>query len=102
MEELKEKCMEENVHYFFEYYAEKLLNKEEFNSCTKDYILNNLLLPFMINNINMNNEEDMKIIYNIPNNYGFDPVEKYYNTFLGYYLESKKELKYSQEKNYEK
>lgn len=102
LEELKEKCMEENVHYFFEYYAEKLLNKEEFNSCTKDYILNNLLLPFMINNINMNNKEDMKIIYNIPNNYGFDPVEKYYNTFLGYYLESKKELKYSQEKNYEK
>ena len=98
LEELKEKCMEENVHYLFEYYAEKLLNKEEFNSCTKDYILNNLLLPFMINNINMNNEEDMKIIYNIPNNYGFDTVKKYYNTFLIYYLESKKELKYSQEK----
>ena len=99
---LKEKCMDENVHYFFEYYAEKLLQKEEFNSCTKDYILNNILLPFMINEINLNNEEDMKIICNIPNNYGFEPVDKYYNTFLGYYLESKKELKYSKEKNYEK
>ena len=102
LEELKKKCMEENVHYFFEYYAEKLKKKEEFNSCTKDYILNNLLLPFMINDIDINNEEDMKIIYNIPNNYGFVPVKKYYDTFLGFYFESKKELKYPQEKNYEK
>ena len=100
--ELKEKYQNENVQYFFEYYAEKLLKKEEFNLCTKNYIINNILLPFQINEIDLNNEEDMKIIFNIPYNYGFEPVDKYYNTFLGYYLESKKELKYTKEKNYEK
>ena len=51
--------MEENIHYFFEYYSEKLLKKEEYQSCTKDYILNNLILPFKIIEIDLNN--NMKI-----------------------------------------
>lgn len=100
--ELKKKCMEENVHYFFEYYSEKLLKKDGYQSCTKDYILNNLLLPFKIIEINLNNIEDRHIIYNIPDNYAFEPIDKYYNTFLGCYLANKEELNYKNGKNYKK
>ena len=99
LKKLKIKCMDKNVYYFFEYYSEKLLKKEPFNSCTKEYILNNILLPFAINEIG-ESDEDMNIIYNIPDFYSFMPKNKYYNTFLGCYLEAKKELNYPKEKNY--
>jgi len=97
--ELKRKCMDKNVYYFFEYYSEKLLKRVMYNSCTKEYILNNILLPFAINEIGKS-DEDMYIIYNIPDSYDFMPVSKYNNNFLGYYLEAKKELNYAKEKNY--
>ena len=99
LKKLKIKCIEKNVYYFFEYYSEKLLKKEPFSSCTKEYILNNILLPFAINEIG-ESDEDMNIIYNIPDFYNFMPKNKYYNTFLGCYLEAKKELNYPKEKNY--
>ena len=102
LEELKKKCMEENAHYLFDYYSEKLLKKDGYQSCTKDYILNNILLPFKINEIDLNNIEDRHIIYNIPDNYAFEPIDKYYNTFLGCYMAIKKELNYQNGKNYKK
>ena len=95
--ELKRKCMDKNVYYFFEYYSEKLLKRVMYNSCTKEYILNNILLPFAINEIGKS-DEDMYIIYNIPDSYDFMPVSKYNNDFLGYYLEAKKELNHAKEK----
>ena len=66
---------------------------------TKEYILNNILLPFAINEIG-ESDEDMNIIYNIPDFYSFMPKNKYYNTFLGCYFGTKKELNYPKEKNY--
>ena len=99
---LKEKCMDKNVYYFYEYYSKELLKQEQFNSCTEDYIINNILLPFQIIEIKLNNDDEINIIYNIPNNYGFEPINKYNNTFLGCYLDSKKELNYTKGKNYEK
>ena len=100
--ELKKKCMEENAHYLFDYYSEKLLKKDGYQSCTKDYILNNLLLPFKIIEIDLNNIEDRHIIYNIPDNYAFEPIDKYYNTFLGCYMAIKEEINYQNRKNYKK
>jgi hypothetical protein len=98
---LKVKCLDKNVYFYFENYSEQLLKKEIYNSCTKEYILNNILLPFAINDIG-ESDEDMNIIYNIPDAYSFIPISKYYDTFLGYYLEAKKELNYPKEKNYTK
>ena len=99
--ELKEKCLKENVLHCFEYYSQKLLGLEDYKSYKKEYILNNIILPFQINEINTENNEDMKIVYNIPDSYQFEPQKKISDTFLGYYLESKKELNYPKEKNYE-
>jgi len=93
--------LDKNVYFSFENYSEKLLKKEIYNSCTKEYIINNILLPFAINDIG-ESDEDMNIIYNIPDAYSFIPISKYYNTFLGCYLETKKELNYPKEKNYTK
>ena len=62
--------MDKNVYFYFENYSEKLLKKEIYNSCTKEYIINNILLPFAINDIG-ESDEDMNIIYNIPDAYSF-------------------------------
>ena len=101
LEELEKKCMDTKIKYFFEYYAEKLLKEEIYKSCTKDYILENIILPFKINKIELNNDEEINIIYSIPDNYRFYPEKRFYHTFLGYYLEIKKELKYPNKENYE-
>ena len=77
--------MDKNIYFFFEYYSEKLLEKELYNSCTKEYILNNILLSFAINEIG-ESDEDLNIINNILDFYSFKPINKYYNTFLGCYL----------------
>ena len=99
--ELKDKCMNENILHCFDYYTQKLLESEDYKSYKKEYILNNIILPFQINEINTENNEDMNIVYNIPDNYQFQPQKKINDTFLEYYLESKKELDYPKEKNYE-
>lgn len=99
--ELKEKCLNENILHCFDYYSQKLLESEDYKSYKKEYILNNIILPFQINEINTENNEDMKIVYNIPDSYQFEPQKKISDTFLGYYLEVKKELDYPKEKNYE-
>ena len=101
LEELEKKCMNTTIKCFFEYYAEKLLKEEIYKSCTKDYILENIILPFKINKIELNNDEEINIIYSIPDNYRFYPEKRFYHTFLGYYLEIKKELKYPNKENYE-
>ena len=101
LEELEKKCMNTTIKCFFEYYAEKLLKEEIYKSCTKDYILENIILPFKINKIELTNDEEINIIYSIPDNYRFYPEKRFYHTFLGYYLEIKKELKYPNKENYE-
>ena len=59
-------------------------------------------MPFKINDIDLNKDEEIKIVYNIPSDFLFEPKDKYYNTFLGKYIEIKEELKYVQQRNYEK
>ena len=101
LEELEKKYMDTKIKYFFEYYAEKLLKEDIYKSCTKDYILENIILPFKINKIELTNDEEINIIYSIPDNYRFYPEKRFYHTFLWYYLEIKKELKYPNKENYE-
>ena len=100
---LKNKYIESNISSCFEYYAKFLINKaQEYESCTEKYILENILLPFRINEINLNDDEEVKIVYNIPLFLNIEPKDKYYNTFLGRYLEIKEELKFVKGRNYEK
>ena len=95
--------MELNIYSCFEYYSKILLeNNSEYKECTGQYILENILLPFKINDIDLNKDEEIKIVYNIPSDFLFEPKDKYYNTFLGKYIEIKEELKYVQQRNYEK
>ena len=100
---IRNKSMELNIYSCFEYYSKILLeNNSEYKECTGQYILENILLPFKINDIDLNKDEEIKIVYNIPSDFLFEPKDKYYNTFLGKYIEIKEELKYVQQRNYEK
>ena len=100
---IKKKCEELNTYSCFEYYSKILCEKNsEYKECTSQYILENILLPFKINDIDLNKEEETKIVYNIPSNFLFEPKNKYYDTFLGKYIEIKEELKYTQQRSYEK
>lgn len=100
---IRNKSMELNIYSCFEYYSKILLeNNSEYKECTSQYILENILLPFKINDIDLNKDEEIKIVYNIPSDFLFEPKDKYYNTFLGKYIEIKEELKYVQQRNYEK
>ena len=100
---IRNKSMELNIYSCFEYYSKILLeNNSEYKECTSQYILENILLPFKINDIDLNKDEEIKIVYNIQSDFLFEPKDKYYNTFLGKYIEIKEELKYVQQRNYEK
>ena len=98
---LRKKCEEEKSS--FEYYANTLL-KEYPEECSEKYILENILLPFQIIDIDIDNIENIYIIKNIPDDFEFIPfkLNKYQETFLGTYLEIKKEIDYTKQRNYEK
>ena len=86
---LRKKC--EEFKSSFEYYAHILL-KEYPKECSEKFLLENIVLPFQIIDIDINNIENIYIIYNIPDNYKLIPnnYTKYQETFLGKYLEIKK------------
>lgn len=92
--------MEESVYSCFDYYSQILMDKYE-DCQSKDDILNNHILPFKILDIDINNEEDTTIIYEIPPDFCFTPKGKTSHTFLGQYFKIKKELNYTSERNYE-
>lgn len=100
---LKKKCLEEENKSSFEYYAKVLLEKNLNFDCTEQYLLETSILPFDFINIDINNDENKKIIYNIPKHYSFIPEGKrYYDSIFGQYLEIKKEINYTKRGNYEK
>ena len=98
---LRKKC--EEFKSSFEYYAHILL-KEYPKECSEKFLLENIVLPFQIIDIDINNIDNIYIIYNIPDNYKLIPnnYTKYQETFLGKYLEIKKELEFTKQRNYEK
>ena len=98
---LKEKCFDEKILPCFRYYSQKLLESKKYGSCKKEDILNNIILPFQINEINTENDDDIKIVCNIPDSCQIEPKKNISDTFLGYYLNTKKELDYTKQKNYE-
>jgi len=101
--ELKNKCMKKEIYPFFEEYSQILIDgNSDYKKCTKDYVLENMVLPFKILEIDLSKDEEMNVVYNIPDDFIFIPNSKYYNTFLGKYMEIKKEIKYVSEINYEK
>ena len=101
--ELKNKCMEKEISPFFEEYSQILIDgNSDYKICTKDYVLENMILPFKILEIDLSKDEEMKIVYNIPDEFRFLPMSKYYNTFLGKYMEIKNEIKYASKANFEK
>jgi hypothetical protein len=104
VDQLALKCKEPAVYSFFNNYALSLISSsnEIYVGSTKEYILENILLPFKINDIDINNLENIKIIYNIPPDYRLVPKHNYKNTFLGHYLEMKEELDYVKQRNYAK
>ena len=68
--------MELNIYSCFEYYSKILLeNNSEYKECTGQYILENILLPFKINDIDLNKDEEIKIVYNIPSDFLFEPKD---------------------------
>ena len=101
--ELKNKCMEKEIYPLFEEYSQILIDgNSDYKTCTKDYVLENMILPFKILEIDLSKDEEMKIVYNIPDEFRFLPISKYSNTFLGKYMEIKSEIKYASKNNYEK
>ena len=103
--ELKNKCMKKEIYSLFEEYSQELIDKNnDYKICTKDYVLEYMILPFKILEINLSKEEEIKLVYNIPDDSEFlpRPGAKYNKTFLGKYFEIKKEIKYVSETNYEK
>ena len=101
--ELKNMCMEKKIYPFFEEYTQILIDRNsDYKTCTKDYVLEYMVLPFKILEIDLSKDEEIKIVYNIPDDFRFLPISKYYNTFLGKYMEIKSEIKYVSETNFEK
>ena len=98
---LKEKCFDEKILPCFMYYSQKLSESKKYGSCKKEDILNNIILPFQINEINTENDDDIKIVCNIPDSCQIEPKKNISDTFLGYYLDAKKELDYTKQQNYE-
>ena len=98
---LKEKCFDEKILPCFMYYSQKLSESKKYGSCKKEDILNNIILPFQINEINTENDDDIKIVCNIPDSCQIEPKKNISDTFLGYYLNAKKELDYTKQQNYE-
>ena len=73
---IRNKSMELNIYSCFEYYSKILLeNNSEYKECTSQYILENILLPFKINDIDLNKDEEIKIVYNIPSDFLFEPKD---------------------------
>lgn len=100
---LKNKCMGKELYSLFEEYSQIMIDENnDYKTCTKEYLLDYIILPFKILDIDLSKDEEMKIVYNIPDDFGFLPKSKYYNTFLGKYMEFKNEIKYVSETNYEK
>ena len=47
--ELKNKCMEKEIYPFFEEYAQILIDRNsDYKTCTKNYVLEYMVLPFKI------------------------------------------------------
>ena len=103
--ELIDNCIkkEKIFNYFKEFssYYYKKLNK----SIEEKYILNNILLPSGIFNIDLTNQEDLNIIYDIEYNkkYEFDDnFIEIENTFYEKYLKIKEEInEFKKSKSYE-
>ena len=70
------------------------------------WVLDNILLPSGIYNIDLTNQEELNLIYDIEynNKYEFDDNRiEINNTFYEKYLEKNEEIKeYKESKNYEK
>ena len=105
-QELIDDCIKNEDYYncfkeFSSYYY-NILNKK----IDEKYLLDNILLPSGIYNIDLTNQEELNLIYDIEynNKYEFndDRIENK-NTFYEKYLEKKEEIKeYKESKNYEK
>ena len=104
-QELIENCIKNEDYYncfkeFSSYYYNYLNKKID-----KQYLLDNILLPSGIYNIDLTNQEELNLIYDIEynNKYEFDDNRiEINNTFYEKYLEKKEEIKeYKESKNYE-
>ena len=64
--------MEKEIYPFFEEYSQILIDgNSDYKICTKDYVLENMVLPFKILEIDLSKDEEMKIVYNIPDEFRF-------------------------------
>ena len=103
--ELKKRCLETNIYNYFKKYSIYLSKKNQsllFDEEKQKFILENILLPFKLFDIDCNKEENIQIIYNV--NYNEDEIFQensfFGNIFYEQFLKIKKEIEYISLKNY--
>ena len=100
LNELRKICKEKDIHKYFEEYSDCLAEKCKYSGLSekynKEYILNNFVLPLELIDININDENNIKIISNLNYNEHLFPNDIFNigKSFYEQYLTIKKEIDY--------